>query len=244
MGSTRRSMLAALLGIGAASSFAAFTVPLRAGSMDPLRLPTAPLRLERRLERMLDETAAISVERSWTVQFERQARGIILTGTQIAAAVNAPPNLAELARIEQQRNASTLFPIMLSETGLILSPAGTPPYDDTVAAAVRAAEAIIARQSAPADERARKSHYLALLHRAGSGALDTLPADLFFPAGIPVERADTITLADGLTGSFSLTYIAQPQGDAPWLHRAERRITTRVAGLERGSSEVWTLRPM
>jgi hypothetical protein len=35
----------------------------------------------------------------------------------------APPKLAELARIEQQRDASGMFPLMLSESGALLTPA-------------------------------------------------------------------------------------------------------------------------
>ncbi|HSJ79134.1 MAG TPA: hypothetical protein VK913_10420 [Erythrobacter sp.] len=70
-----------------------------------------------------------------------------------------------------------------------------------------------------------------------------MPADLLFPAGQPVNRTEVVALPGGLTGSFTLQYEAQPQPDAPWLRQAERRIMTRVEGLERSAREVWTLGP-
>jgi hypothetical protein len=238
MGSTRRTMLAALLGLSAACGLTGLAAPLRAA---PLRLPDTPLRLERRLARALGETATLVVERSWEVRFARQGRGIIVTGTQIAASVDAPPNLAELARIEQQRDTSAMFPLMLTDSGLIMGSPGADLRDADLAAALRAAEALIAQQPAPADARARNLQYLALLHRAGAGAFDTLPADLLFPVNTPVERAETITLPDGLIGSYALAYHARTQSDASWLDQAERRVMTRIDGLERRSTERWRL---
>lgn len=238
MVSTRRAMMAALLGLSAATGLAGLPAPLRAA---PLRLPDTPLRLERRLTRALGETATLEVERSWEVRFARQGRGIIVTGTQIGASVDAPPNLAELARIEQQRDTSAMFPLMLSDSGLIMGAAGRDDHNADVAAARRAAEALIRQKPAPASARARNLQYLALLHRAGSSAFDALPADLLFPIGTPIDRAETITLPDGVTGSYTLAYHARSQANAPWLDQAERLVMTRVAGLERYSTERWRL---
>lgn len=244
MVSTRRTMLAALLGMGAAGGLAHAVGPLVAAPLMPLRLPDAPLRLQRRLERMLGDGMTLSVERSWEVRFARQGRGIVLNGAQIAAAVNAPPNLAELAQIEQRRDTSAMFPLMLTETGLILSPRSAPSADEALAAALRTAEAMIDRQPAPADARERSRAYLGVIHKAGSSRFETLPADLLFPVGTPVERRETIALPDGLTGSFTLLYAAQAQTGAPWLDHAERRVVTRIGTLERVSSERWSLGPI
>jgi hypothetical protein len=192
----------------------------------------------------LDEGgAAITVRRSWEVVFERLARGIVASGRQTGAEVTAPRQLAELARIEQARDASGLFPLMLSETGTILTPAAAPGESDSVTAALRAAEALIARQPVPEAERARVRAYLAEVHRAGAGLLDSLPSDLLFPTGTPVNGSETVALPDGLIGRFALAYRADPQPDAPWLGRAERRVVTTVGGVERSASEVWTLGP-
>lgn len=241
--STRRTLLAALLGLGAVGGPRGLIAPLLAAPDLPLRLPDTPLRLDRVLQRGIGEAAAITVRRSWDVRFERQGRGIITTGVQITAEVSAPPHLAALARIEQQRDTNGMFPLILAEDGLILTPGSTPVSSDAIADALRAAETLIARQPVPADERERYRLYLAQVHQAGATVLDTLPSDLLFPAGAPVEHSETIALPDGLSGQFSLSYSAQPQADAPWLQRAERRVVTEITGLTRSASEVWTLGP-
>lgn len=246
--STRRSFVAALIGMGLLGT-APLAGPLRAAPVGgPLRLPDRPMRLTRELTRGLgeDAAAAIIVRRWWDVTFDRQGRGAIVSGRQTGAEVEAPPKLADLARIEQQRDASGMFPLMLSDTGMILTAASAAPREsDTVAAALRAAEGIIARQPRlPGEDRVRLRAYLGEVHRAGSGLLDTLPDDLLFPAGMPVERSETVTLPDGLTGRFRISYTAVCQPEAPWLARAERRVVTSVGGLDRAAGEVWTLAPI
>lgn len=243
--STRRGFVAALLGTGVMGA-RPLADPSPAPPQGLLRLPDQALRLTRTLERGQGEggTAAITVRRWWDVTFQRQGRGTVVTGRQTGAAVDAPPELAALARIEQQRDASGMFPLILSENGAILTAPVPPGESDTVAAAMRAAEAVIARQPVPTDERARARFYLAEVHRTGSGLLDALPGDLFYPAGIPVERSEAVALPNGLTGRFVLSYKALPQPDAPWLARAERRVITSVGGIDRQASEVWTLGPV
>jgi len=239
---TRRDALAALLGLGVASSPAALAGPLQAALAAPLRLPDTALRFNRVLHRTLGGRDGITVQRSWTMQCHRQARGIVVTGQQVAAEVSAPPHLAQLAAIERARDASGMFPLLLSDTGLILTPGGpSAGQDDDTAAALHAAEALIAQQPVPADERARYRLYLAQVHQAGTSLLDTLPRDLLFPSGIPIQRNEVVALPGGLSGSFALHYTAHPQPAAPWLARAERQVVTRIEGLERSASEVWTL---
>ncbi len=245
--STRRSFVAALIGIGLTGGSGLLPRPLMAATGAPLPLPDRPLRLQRLFERGLgsDNGAAIIVRRSWEVGFERQARGIVVSGRQIAAEVSAPPSLAQIARIEQQRDASTMFPLMLAEDGAIMTAADAPSESDEVTAALQAAEAIIARQTiVPSAERARMSFYLAEVHRAGSGLLDVLPGDLMFPTGMPIDRIESVALPDGLIGRFGLHYSAAAQANAPWLARAERQVVTSVGGAERRASEVWTLGPL
>lgn len=243
-GNTRRGFVAALLGMSVLGT-RPFLTPARAAPDTPLPLPDRPLHLTRLLQRGLDESgaAAITVRRWWEVAFERQGRGIVVSGRQAGAEVTAPPALAELARIEQQRDASSLFPLMLSERGLIISAPSAPEANAAVSAALRAAEGLIARQALPASEKERLRHYLGEVQRTGAGLLDALPGDLLFPAGAPVEHNETVTLPDGLTGRFTLSYRAEPQPDAPWLARAERRVWTVIGTSERRAAEVWTLGP-
>lgn len=245
---TRRTLLLAMIGVGvsggATSALRGLTAPLSAAPTLPLRLPEAPLRLERMLERGIGDTAAITVRRSWMVRFQRLGRGIVINGEQIGAEVTAPPHLAALARIEQQRNTSAMFPLMLAEDGTILSSDLTLPSDVAANDALQAAEAMIEGQSLPTDERERYRLYLAQVHQAGATALDTLPADLMFPTGIPLAISRSVALPGELDGQFTLHYSAQPQADAPWLKRAEREVITSVAGLTRRALEVWTLGPV
>jgi hypothetical protein len=243
-GSTRRGFVTVLLGMGIVGA-KPFRTPVRAATDSRLRLPDRPLHLTRLLERGLDEsgTAAITVRRWWEVAFERQGRGIVVSGRQVGAEVTAPPALAELARIEQARDASNLFPLMLSDRGVILSAPTPPESDAAVSAALRLAEGMIARQPLPATEKAQLRHYLAEMQRAGAGLLDALPGDLLFPASAPVEYSETVALPEGLTGRFTLSYRSEPQSDAPWLARAERRVVTVIGSSERRAAEVWTLGP-
>jgi hypothetical protein len=243
MASTRRTLLTSLLGLGVLTGLRGGTGPLRAARTAPVRLPETSLRLERVLVREVGAGGMIRVRRSWEVFFERLGRGFTVTGRQTGAEVSAPPNLAALARIEQQRDTSAMFPLLLGEDGMILSSTGTLEDDDSVAAAMRTAEAMIARQPGSEIERDRHRLYLAQVHAAGSNLLDTFPSDLFFPLGIPVQRSEAVTLPDGLLGRFTLSYHARPQGDAPWLAHAERRVRSEVSGMVRSASETWTLGP-
>jgi hypothetical protein len=239
--STRRTVLTVLFGAGATGGLQGLFAPLQAAPALPLRLPDTPLRLERLLQRGIGDAAVITVRRGWQVHCKRQGRGIVATGRQITAEVSAPPHLEALAQIERGRDASSMFPLMMSDAGLILTPGSEPAPADMVANALTAAEALIASQPVPADERERYRLYLAQVHQAGATLLDTLPPDLFFPASPAVELSQAVALPGGLTGHFSLRYTAESQPDAPWLKRAERRLVTEVGGLTRSASEVWTL---
>ncbi len=137
-----------------------------------------------------------------------------------------------------------MFPLMLAQDGLILNLASAPEPSVAVADAQLAAEAIIARQPVPADDREKYRLYLAQMHQAGASAFDTLPPDLLFPTAAPLEQTQTIALPGGLNGQCTLHYSAEPQDDAPWLKRAERRVTTQVGGLTRSVNEVRTLGPV
>jgi hypothetical protein len=243
-GSTRRGFVTALLGLGALGG-RPFLIPASAAQEGLLPLPPGPLHLTRLLLRAVDErgVAAITVRRWWEISFERQGRGIVVSGRQVGTEVKAPPALKDIAAIEEARDASNMLPLMLSERGVILSAPATPDASADVSAALRAAEAMIARQPIPADDKARLNHYLGEVHRAGTGMLETLPADLLFPSGTPLDHSETMTLPGGLTGRFTLSYRAEPQPDAPWLDRAERRVMTVIGTSQRRAAEVWTLGP-
>lgn len=236
---TRRTLLSGMIAAGA---LAGTGTALRAAGA-ALRLPEGAMRLERVLVRELGGGAAITVRRGWAVRFERQARGVLVTGAQTGAQVDAPPSLAELARIEEQRDTAGMFPIMLSESGLILAAGGNAPASSDIGPALRAAERMIADRPQSEARREDLRRYLAEIHRAGSGQFDSLPADLFYPAGTPQRRTETVALPGGLTGAFELVWDARATPDEGWLAEGERTILTRIDTLERRSREVWTLAP-
>lgn len=240
-GTTRRQLLAGLTGAGAALALPA---PLRALAAAALPLPEGPMRLTRELVRELGDGAAITVRRGWDIGFARQARGIVVSGTQVSVAVDAPPSLAQLARIEEQRDTGGMFPIMLADTGLILASGNAAAPAQDIAAALRAAEKLIAARTDNGAERNALRRYLGEIHRAGSGQFDSLPPDLFFPATIPQRRVETVSLPGGLSGEFTLSWEARTAPGAGWMAECEREIVTRIDTLERRSREVWTMGPI
>ncbi len=74
---TRRTFLTVLLGVGAAGGRRGLMAPLHAAqSLAPvLRLPDTAMRLKRKLERGVGESAAISARRVSAIRFDRQGRG-------------------------------------------------------------------------------------------------------------------------------------------------------------------------
>ena len=237
-GTTRRRLLAGLL---AAGGTLALAPQLRAMASAALALPEGPMRLTRELVRELGDGAAITVRRAWDVSFTSQSRGIVISGTQVSASVDAPPSLVQLAQIEQQRDTAAMFPIMLSDTGLVVASGSAPAG---LGAARRTAETMIATRPQNEARRDNLRRYLAEVHRAGSGQFDALPPDLFVPAGTPQRRVETVSLPGRLTGAFELLWDARGAPGSGWLIEGQRQIITRIEELERRSREVWTLGPI
>lgn len=219
------------LGLGAVPAFA------QAG----LALPLGTLVLTRTIVRDLADGKQIVVERAWQVSFAHQLPGILVTGRQISAAVDAPPALAELAAIEQRRDTDAMFPIRLSGDGLI-EHVGMFEQPADIDAALQSALKMVARLPIGDDERARMRQTLSQLAAAGGSMIDSLPPDLFFPRSEAVHDRRQIGLPDGSLGEFELTYRAVPAQGGPWLANSERQVLTRYAGQTRHSRESWSLR--
>ncbi|MEE1877772.1 hypothetical protein [Altererythrobacter litoralis] len=56
-----------------------------------------------------------------------------------------------------------------------------------------------------------------------------------------MNETRALALPDGTAGEFELAHAARTTPGATWLERAERRVTTRLAGSEKFSSETWSL---
>ncbi|MEM9500252.1 MAG: hypothetical protein AAF941_00270 [Pseudomonadota bacterium] len=236
-GITRRGALGSAMAV-AVAGLAGQAVP--AGAARPSIIPSQPMKLARRIERGMRGGAILTVERFWQVRFARQGDGIVITGEQISARVDAPQALAALAHIEESRSTTGMFPILLSGDGSILA-AGDYIQGSDLDAAVGQAETMIAKRAVPQDAKAQLLYYLSQLQRSSTTLLDRMPPDLFFPISPPSRAVRPVSLPDGLMGEFEVTYEARPAPGCDWLDRAVRRVITRIGNSERRSSEVWLL---
>ena len=206
-----------------------------------LALPLGTLVLTRTIVRELADGKQIVVERAWQVGFAHDAPGILVTGRQISAAVDAPEALAELAAIEQRRDTDAMFPIRLSGDGLI-EHVGLFEKQADIDAAVQVALEMVARLPIGNDQQAQMRRTLSQLAAVGSSMIDSLPPDLFFPRSAAVHDRRQIELPNGSLGEFEVSYRSTAAGVGPWLANAERLVITRHAGQTRHSSESWSLR--
>lgn len=224
----------AALGVGALG------LPAQARAAVPL--PQGAMILSRRLERPLMDGQKIVVTRKWLVQFADHPQGISITGHQIDAQVDAPRQLAPLVELELNRSTDGMFPILLTPVGQIAATGSSESAED-VAAAVRTAESMIARQVNSPSQRVIASRALSQLQMAGGSLFDNMPPDLFFPRGQAVQNIQPVSLPDGLTGQFELNYDARPISAGTWLKQARRTVVTRLGDSSRSALEEWSLQP-
>jgi hypothetical protein len=227
----------------------AIAVPLLAATQDrpPASLrfapPSTPLLYTRRLERELAGGARFTVSRSFAVRFVREAGGFLVDGEQVAVAVEAPPQLEALARLERERVESALFPLQLDMGGTIrgLSRAADSTQLD---AAVREVAAQIEQgQHAPA-EREQLRAFVDAVHRSAGELLTELPSDLFAPVNVPRDDRRAIVLPGGATGQVRTTFSAERDAVTGLMREARREVVTEVAGDMRRTVESWTLEPL
>ncbi len=193
--------------------------------------------MKRRLQRGLRDGNSITVTREWRVGFARQNRGIAVSGSQISVQVEAPENLAPIAKIEEQRSTNSMFPILLDSMGRVAA-AGQNTTQESFEKAVEAGMQMLSDvDGAPALYRP----YMAQMQKAGSTLLDDLPADLFYPSTEPFHAVRQIALPDGGFGEFEAHWTASVQDSTGLLSKAHREVITRVGESERRSSEDWSL---
>ena len=95
----------------------------RGGSPDQFAPPPGRMLLTRLLERDLGQGQTLSVARTYAIRFAAWGDGYRVEGIQQTVKVIAPPKLAALAALEQQRAEPGLFPIVLNPGGQISEPA-------------------------------------------------------------------------------------------------------------------------
>lgn len=241
----RRDLLASLTmaaflhpaaGLGPAMAQAAPAQGLAA-----FRPPARPMIFTRRLRRELKDGAAIEVIRSFRVQFLADpGGGYRVEGEQTLASVSAPPTLAPLARLEEQRVETALFPLRLDARGRIVAlPDGRQPAD--LGTAMAEAFAWAARQPLSADTRVAAQEFAIGLHTVGARMISILPPDIFTGSAAPLERRERLTMPDGGEGLVHVSFNAEGAGGQGLLTRASRIVVTEAAGSRRRSVEEWTL---
>lgn len=235
---SRRSAIGAMVALLA--SGAAGALPVHAAPA--LALPQGKMRLSRLLQRDLHDGSQIAIAREWLVEFSALSGGAAILGRQIDVSVSAPQKIAAIAAIERGRNTDGMFPIRLGASGELVE-MGVFEAERDVAAAMREAERLIAARLRSDAARGEAMRALADVQQAGTGLLERLPRDLFFPQGPGFSARQPLRLPDGSQGEFEVHYTASAAPLAGWLSAAERRIVTRLSGSERRSRERWQMRP-
>ncbi len=182
----------------------------------------------------------LTVERCWDVRFTAAGDGTTVDGTQSGVQVQAPPALAPLAAIEEQRVEDGMFPVTISADGL-LSPNGGANAAPALADAGRAALDIIATIESDPEAADIMSDFVRQVAAATSQYLGQVPRDLFYPAIRSDRQEIALDLPGGAKGSVMIEQTATTTGADGLLKEARRSIVTRTGETERSSVETWVL---
>ena len=216
---------------------AAAAPALASGTVAPIAPPTCDMTFRRTLQRNLPGGAAIVVTRDFCLRFTAgEAGGYVVAGSQVAARVDAPANLATLARIEEQRIETGGFPLVLDAAGLIVDASEAAPNQAFVAAL----EALREQYGDRPDELAT---LLDAIRASGAQLISVHPADLFAPQRLEAEERRTIPLPWGDSGEVRVRFTAQRSPDTGLMRTARREVTTSLLGEEEHSAEWWELFP-
>ena len=202
--------------------------------------PAGPMLFRRVLVRELPDGKAIEVSRSFRVRFLREGDGFRVEGTQVASQVSAPEQLQALARMEEERVESGLFPMLLDAHGIVIAgPQGSVPVD--ISGAVREALAQIADSGGSGLRQASGREFVLGLQFVATRITSLVPPNLF--AGLEEIWFDEheLPLPDGGRGTVSVRFEDRVNPASGLLDRATREVVTRVGGSSRRSIEEWTL---
>lgn len=227
---------AAVLPLMASRAFATESpagIQVRDGAIDP---PARDMTFRRILRRDLAGGAAIIATRDFCVRFTSLPAGRhLVEGRQIAARVQAPDNLAALARLEETRIEIGGFPLTLDANGAIEPTDQTPPPNAVFTAALEDV-----RQRYGNDPDTLRDLIDAI--RASSAQFISVPPpDLFAPVRAEVEDRRVIALPWGDSGEVHVRFSAVRNPETGLMRHATRDVTTSLLGETQRSSEQWEL---
>ncbi len=209
----------------------------------PFTPPAGALLYTRRLERELADGAHVAVTRSFTVRFVREPDGFRVDGEQVAVEVEAPEALADLAKLERERQETALFPLWLDLTGTIRGVSRSAQSDQLDRAVREVLSRIEQGPHSPA-ERDLLRTFVEAVHCSAGDLVTELPRDLFAPAEMLRDESREIGLPDGETGQVRITFSAERDPATGLMQQARREVVTEVAGDRRHTVETWSLTPL
>jgi hypothetical protein len=240
-GPSRRELIRAVAALALLPGLTKRAMASAGASARPIAPPRQPMLFTRRLSRELSGGYSIVAERSFKVGFIATGGGYRIDGEQVASTVDAPPNLAAYAKIEEERVETGLFPLDLDPSGLIRSVATETSHASLDRAVELALEHVRAMQLSQADKDEARAFLLGLQQAASQISSDP-PADLFTPPAVAEAVSREVALPGGLTGSISASFSGSISPETGLLDEAERIVLTGAAGSTRKTLEHWSLR--
>ncbi len=203
--------------------------------------PSHPQVLTRELRRALADGKEVISRRSYEIRFLPEANGWRVDGLLVSSEVDAPPELAMLAKLEKARKDEGLFPLHLDNSGMIIDQHGAADPGTSGEARSLVAGAVERLSIAQGDKVVAKDMVsrISTQSRAVGG---NWPSDLFHPVAKRRSDVQTMPLPGGKLGKTTVTVIAHGT-DSGLLGQFERRVVTEIEGSTRTSQEIWRLQP-
>lgn len=212
--------------------------PISAADVPPAFTPPAnPVTLTRTLYRPLPDGKEIVARRRYEIRVFADGEGFRLDGRLLDVGVDAPPQLAGLAELEKTRPEPDLFPILLNRHGLMLNRESAPIPPDQTNRIMARAQALIT-DTLPSKAHVDATRALNAFGKALKAS--PWPQGLFNPGTAAETIKHEVKLPDGSLGQVTVTIRAAQSNPGHMPEWMERTITTRLAGTERSTREVWT----
>jgi len=197
--------------------------------------------LTRQVERELRDGMRLLVTRSWQCRFSATSGGAVVDGRQTTCHVEAPSQLASLARMEEEREDSGPFPAMLDQLGRIASRTESSPAD--LSGAIEEALRVLSARGHSGEDLAESRRFLEQLAGMTGAAIAEVPDDLFYPMESSADFSRVIDLPNATQGTVEVATMARRNPVTGLLERSTRSVITRIGSDTRHNSEVWTLKP-